>query len=163
MPLDKRGEAVTGVVRCLRDVELFKMTCEHREETLPAIARTLVRLMQRHPDETGLVHCHSYDIQERLAGLLAEFGVASRVRSHGHEDRDAQLETWQRRDASEVFLSVTMEEALYLAGDLCRWQVLCKAPYPNTRDSRVARRLEEGQWGRYYRAALRTVMSSTHT
>ena len=115
MPLDKRGEAVTGVVRCLRDVELFKMTYEHREETLPAIAQTLVRLVQRHPDETGLVHCHSYDIQERLAG------------------------------------------------DLCRWQVLCKAPYPNTRDSRVARRLEEGQWGRYYRAALRTVMSSTHT
>jgi hypothetical protein len=53
-----------------------------------------------------------------------------------------------------------MEEALDLEGDLCRWQVLCKAPYPNTRDSRVAQRLEDGRWGWYYRAALRTVIQA---
>ena len=51
-----------------------------------------------------------------------------------------------------------MEEALDLEGELCRWQVLCKAPYPNTNDSRVARRLEDGQWAWYYRTALRTVI-----
>jgi len=38
--------------------------------------------------------------------------------------------------------------------------VLCKAPYPNTRDSRVAQRLDAGQWGWYYRAALRTVIQA---
>jgi Rad3-related DNA helicase len=38
--------------------------------------------------------------------------------------------------------------------------VLCKAPYPNTRDSRVAHRLSEGQWGWYYRTALRTVIQA---
>jgi len=53
-----------------------------------------------------------------------------------------------------------MEEALDLEGDLCRWQVLCRAPYPNTRDSRVAQRLEDGQWGWYYRTALRTVIQA---
>jgi hypothetical protein len=57
-----------------------------------------------------------------------------------------------------VFLAVKMEEALDLRGDLARWQVLCKAPYLNTSDSRVARRLEEGQWAWYHRAALRTVI-----
>jgi hypothetical protein len=57
-----------------------------------------------------------------------------------------------------VFLSVKMEEALDLKGDLARWQVLCKAPYLNTSDSRVARRLEEGQWAWYHRSALRTVI-----
>jgi hypothetical protein len=53
-----------------------------------------------------------------------------------------------------------MEEALDLEGDLCRWQLLCKAPYPNTRDSRVAARLEDDQWGWYYRTALRTVIQA---
>jgi hypothetical protein len=38
--------------------------------------------------------------------------------------------------------------------------VLCKAPYLNTGDSRVARRLEEGQWAWYYRTALRTVIQA---
>jgi len=146
--------------RPLYDVTVGKMTYEHREETLPEVARTLVRLMARHPDQRGLVHCHSYAIQEALAGHLAAFGVDARVRSHGREDRDGQLAAWGRSDDPEVFLSVKMEEALDLEGDRCRWQLLCKAPYPNTRDSRVARRLEEGQWDWYYRATLRTVIQA---
>jgi Rad3-related DNA helicase len=116
--------------------------------------------MQAHPSEKGLVHCHSYGIQERLVDLLREYGVDERIRVHDRENRDAVLSTWKRSDGNEVFLSVKMEEALDLEGDLARWQVLCKAPYPNTRDSRVARRLEDGQWGWYYRAALRTVIQA---
>ncbi|WP_276273304.1 helicase C-terminal domain-containing protein [Haloarcula litorea] len=146
--------------RPLYDVTRGKMTYEHREETLPAIARTLVRVMARHPDEKGLVHCHSYAIQEQLRDLLDELGVGTRVRDHDREGRDAALAAWKRSSDPDVFLSVKMEEALDLEGDLCRWQVVCKAPYPNTNDSRVARRLEDGQWGWYYRTALRTVIQA---
>jgi Rad3-related DNA helicase len=146
--------------RPLYDVTQGKMTYERRDETLPAIARTLVRIMQRHPDEKGLIHCHSYAIQDRLADLLGEFGVGGRIRTHDTEDRDGQLAAWKRSEEPGVLLSVKMEEALDLEGDLCRWQVLCKAPYPNTRDSRVAHRLDEGQWGWYYRTALRTVIQA---
>ncbi|WP_336000775.1 ATP-dependent DNA helicase [Halorientalis halophila] len=146
--------------RPLYDVTRGKMTYEHRDETLPKMAEVLVRIMQAHPDEKGLVHCHSYDIQERLVEMLAEYGVSERVRTHDRENRDAVLSTWKRSDDNEVFLSVKMEEALDLEGDLARWQLLCKAPYPNTRDSRVEQRLEDGQWGWYYRAALRTVIQA---
>jgi Rad3-related DNA helicase len=145
--------------RPLFDVTQGKMTYEHREETLPNIARLLVRLMQHHPDEKGIVHCHSYAIQEQLADLLDDFGVDSRIRTHNSQERDATLSSWKRDDSS-VFLSVKMEEALDLTDDLARWQVLCKAPFPNTRDSRVARRLEDGLWGWYYRSALRTVIQA---
>jgi Rad3-related DNA helicase len=116
--------------------------------------------MQHHPDEKGLVHAHSYAIAEKLERHLEDFGVGARIRSHDKETRDDALLGWKREDSNAVFLSVKMEEALDLKGDLCRWQVLCKAPYPNTRDSRVARRLEDGQWGWYYRAALRTVIQA---
>ncbi|WP_254536350.1 helicase C-terminal domain-containing protein [Halomarina litorea] len=146
--------------RPLFDVTQGKMTYEHREETIPKIARLVVRLMQHHPDEKGLIHAHSYAIQEQLVGFLREFGVSDRVRTHDSEGRDAALDSWKRSDGSDVFVSVKMEEALDLKGNLARWQVLCKAPYPNTRDTRVARRLEEGQWGWYYRSALRTVIQA---
>jgi Rad3-related DNA helicase len=146
--------------RPLYDVTRGKMTYEHRDETLPDVARLLVRLMARHPAEKGLVHCHSYAIQERLADRLADFGVDARVRRHDRENRDRALEEWKASDAPTLFLSVKMEEALDLRGDLARWQVLCKAPYLNTGDSRVARRLEDGQWAWYYRTALRTVIQA---
>ena len=146
--------------RPLCDVTCGKMTYEQRDETLPAVARTLVRLMAHHPDEKGLVHAHSYAIADRLASRLAEMGVGDRVRTHDSENRDAALASWKREESNAVFVSVKMEEALDLHDDLCRWQVICKAPYPNTRDSRVARRLEESQWGWYYRTALRTVIQA---
>ncbi len=144
--------------RPLYDVTQGKMTYAERDETLPDLARTLVRIMQKHDDEKGIVHCHSYAIQERLRDHLVEFGVADRVRSHDRDGRDDALETWKATDDPDVFLSVKMEEALDLEGDLARWQVLCKAPFPNTNDSRVAHRLEDDQWAWYYRTALRTVI-----
>lgn len=146
--------------RPLYDVTQGKMTYDHREQTLPKIARVLVRIMAEHSEEKGIVHAHSYAIQERLAELLRDFGVGDRVRTHDRENRDAVLEHWKESDGNEVFLSVKMEEALDLEGDLARWQVICKAPYLNTSDSRVAHRLERGQWSWYHRAALRTVIQA---
>ena len=146
--------------RPIYDVTQGKMTYEHREETLPAIARTIVRLMAAHPDEKGLVHAHSYGIAGSLAEQFDRFGVSARIRTHERSDRDEALSSWMASDRPDVFVAVKMEEALDLEGDLARWQVLCKAPFLNTSDSRVARRLEDGQWGWYYRAALRTVIQA---
>ena len=146
--------------RPLYDVTRGSMTYEHRDETIPKIARLIVRLMAEHPDEKGLIHAHSYDIAERLTERLGEFGVAARVRRHDKRNRDDELEAWKASPDPEVFVSVKMEEALDLKGDLCRWQVVCKAPYRNTNDSRVARRLEDGQWAWYHRTALRTVIQA---
>ena len=146
--------------RRLYDVTQGSMTYEHRDETIPKIARLIVRLMTHHPDEKGLIHAHSYDIAERLVDRLADFGVGARVRHHTRANRDAELDAWKASPEPSVFVSVKMEEALDLAGDACRWQVVCKAPYRNTNDSRVARRLADDQWGWYHRVALRTVIQA---
>ncbi len=144
--------------RPLYDVTQGKMTYEDRDQTLPKVAETVVRVMAHHPDEKGIVHAHSYDIAEKLAGHLEEFGVSDRVRTHDSATRDAELERWKASDDPEVFVAVKMEEALDLKYDLGRWQVLCKAPFLNTNDSRVAARLADGQWSWYYRTALQTVI-----
>lgn len=146
--------------RPLYDVTRGKMTYEERDETIPKVARVLARIMAEHDDEKGIVHAHSYAIQDRLAELLSDFGVDDRVRTHDRDDRDAALEAWKESASADVFLSVKMEEALDLKGDLARWQLVCKAPYLNTNDSRVAHRLERGQWAWYRRTALGTVIQA---
>ncbi|MFB6106485.1 MAG: helicase C-terminal domain-containing protein [Halobacteriaceae archaeon] len=146
--------------RPLYDVTVGKMTYEHREQTLPDLASTLVRVMAAHPDEKGIVHAHSYGIQGALRERLDRMGVGARVVAHDRETRDDALQAWKDSDDPLVFLSVKMEEALDLADELARWQLLCKAPFANTSDSRVARRLADGQWGWYYRSALRTVIQA---
>ena len=146
--------------RPLYDVAPGRMTYDQRDETLPAVARTLVRLMARHPEEKGIVHAHSYAIQGELERRLRAMGVGARVRSHDRDDRDDALAGWLADESPSVFLAVKMEEALDLADDRARWQVLCKAPYPNTHDPRVAHRLADDQWGWYYRSTLSTVIQA---
>lgn len=146
--------------RPLFDVTQGKMTQAHRGETLPAIARTIARIMAYHPDEKGIIHCHSYAIQRELRSKLTDFGVESRIIGHDRETRDGSLADWLHRDDPAVFLSVTMEEALDLQGDKARWQVLCKAPFPNIGDPAVAARLEAGDWAWYNRRTLRTVIQA---
>ncbi|WP_232686932.1 helicase C-terminal domain-containing protein [Halobacterium zhouii] len=146
--------------RPLYDVTRGKMTYEDRDSTLPKLAETVVQVMAKHPDEKGLIHAHSYDIAEKLGAELEAHGVGDRVRTHDSDTRDAELERWKASDDPEVFVAVKMEEALDLKYDLARWQVLCKAPFLNTSDSRVASRLADGQWAWYYRSAMRTVIQA---
>jgi Rad3-related DNA helicase len=138
-----------------------EMKYEERDETIPELGKTIARIMQNHRSEKGLIHCHSYSIQERLEKHILRYTGGRRLRSHDKYNRDEQLAEWMASDDPEVFLSVKMEEALDLEGDLCRWQVLCKAPYQNTNDVIVDHRLnEEDQWGWYYRCALRTIIQA---
>ncbi len=146
--------------RPLFDVMVGEMTYEARAGTLPKMGELLVRLMAVHPDSKGLVHCHSYAIQEHLFEQLTAAGAADRVIKHSTEDRDRLLDQWKHESAPQVLLSVRMEEALDLHDDLCRWQLLCKAPYLNTRDSRVQHRLDAGAWDWYNRMALRRIIQA---
>ena len=146
--------------RPLYDVTQGKMTYQHRSETIPKLARLVVRLMARHPSEKGIVHAHAYSIQRELLERLNEMRVGPRIRAHGRDDRDDELAAWLATDEPEVFLAVKMEEALDLQGDLARWQVLCKAPFPNTNDAGVAHRLDDGRWDWYNRTALKTVIQA---
>jgi len=84
--------------RPLYDVTQGKMTYEHREETVPKIARLIVRLMVHHPDEKGLVHAYSYAIADQLAETLRvrrrPAGSSPRHRQSGCRTR--RLEGQQR-------------------------------------------------------------------
>lgn len=150
-PLDQRP---------LYNVAQGEMTMRHRDDTIPAVARTLVRIMATHPEENGIVHCHSYAIQQELADRLGDMGVGDRLVTHDRGNRDAVLDQWQQDAAPTVFLSVTMEEALDLSDELARWQVLCKAPFPNVGDPSVSARLDAGDWPWYYRRTLRTIIQA---
>ncbi|SDG33112.1 DEAD_2 protein, partial [Halorientalis regularis] len=147
--------------RPLYDIMQGKMTMDERDETIPDIAEAIAKVMAKHPDEKGLIHCHSYGIQDQLYAHLADIVGTSRLRDHDSANRDPALADWKRSSDPDVFLSVKMEEALDLKDDLARWQVLCKAPYPNTQDPTVDKRVNgNDDWRWYFGTTLATVMQA---
>ncbi|QZA89476.1 ATP-dependent DNA helicase [Salinarchaeum sp. IM2453] len=147
--------------RPLYDVTCGKMTRKHRSKTLPKIAETIGKVMTKHADQKGIVHCHAYTIQNQLIDELETLGVGDRLWVHNRDNREDILKTWKQSSGNGVLMSVKMEEALDLEGDLARWQVLCKSPYPNTNDARVEYRLEQDRWAWYFRNTLRTIIQAS--
>ena len=115
------------------------------------IVSEVKRLAAEHSGQKGLIHTSSYDRAERLVNDLPGGMAMMDIRS---VDSDAMVEIWQDDDA-QILCSPSMTEGVDLEGDMCRWQVLLKVPYADSRnDSRVSYMLDElNDWNWYYESA----------
>jgi ATP-dependent DNA helicase DinG len=115
-------------------------------------------LLDRH-GEKGLIHTHSYQV---LRFLCAHWPAHHRHRLVFHAnagDREWALETHQRHQDNSVLLTPSMTEGIDLAGDLARWQVIVKVPYPFLGDPQVAARRDLDPAWYEWRTALRLVQA----
>ncbi len=124
-----------------------RLTRHYLERDLPRLSHEVAEILRDHDGEKGVVHAHSYRI---AAAVLRALPADLRARVVTHFDaggRDAALEAHLTRPEPTVLLSPSMTEGLDLNGDLARWQVICKLPYPYLGDPQVAaRRAEEPGW-----------------
>ena len=124
-----------------------RLTRHYLDRDLPRLTHEVTEILRDHDGEKGVVHTHSYRI---AAAVLRALPPDLRARVVTHFDaagRDAALEAHLTRPEPTVLLSPSMTEGLDLVGDLARWQVICKLPYPYLGDPQVAaRRAEDPGW-----------------
>ncbi len=109
-----------------------------------------------HPTERGVIHANSYYLASEIRKLLpAE--VKARLTSHDPLNRVRRYDRWRADPSpSAIFMAVAMNQGIDLLGDLARWQVLVKVPFPNLGDVWVRRRKEQEDGDRWY--ASRTII-----
>lgn len=124
-----------------------RLTRHHQERELPRLVAEVAAIMDDHDAEKGVVHTHAYRIAAALHAGLPEH-LRRRIVTHvSSEGRQAALEEHLTRPEPTVLLTPSMTEGLDLAGDLARWQVICKLPYPYLGDPQVAaRRDRDPDW-----------------
>ncbi len=137
-PADRRPLVLRPVAR---------LTRHHQARDLPLLVGEVARIMADHEAEKGVIHTHSYRIAAALRADLPE-RQRQRLISHVSADgRQSALEEHLSRPEPTVLLTPSMTEGLDLAGDLARWQIICKLPYPYLGDPQVAaRRQRDPQW-----------------
>lgn len=135
-------------VRLLGSVRLSK---DSMAQELPNVLRELEHIADTHPGERGLVHCNSYPVA-RFIHDHAPLGLRRRLVFHDRgKDRNKQLDAWQSDGrADSIFVAVAMSEGLDLVEDMCRWQVVIKAPFGNLGDPWVVRRRDRPGGHRWY-------------
>ncbi len=119
-----------------------RMTRHYLERDLPKVVAEITELLESHPSDKGLIHTHTYKIAAAIVKGLPKRHRDRIVTHYGPDGRDAALEQHLKSRKPTVLLTPSMTEGIDLPGDLSRWQVLCKLPYPYLGDPQVARRRE---------------------
>jgi len=93
---------------------------------------------------SGIVvhNCHSY----KVANYIMKNFKSKRLLTHNSDNRDEILEKHLKSKEPTVIVSPSMTEGVDLKGDLSRFQILCKVPYPYLGDKLVQKKMKKWTW-----------------
>jgi len=124
-----------------------RLTRHHLEKDLPLLTAEVAEIMRDHEGEKGVIHTHTYRLSN---AILRSLPADLRARVVTHFDaagREAALEAHLQRPEPTVLMSPSMTEGIDLIGDLARWQIICKLPFPYLGDAQVKARSDlEPDW-----------------
>jgi len=120
------------------------MSAKMIDQTLPTMASAVEQILLSHEGEKGIIHCHTYKIARYLKNNIK----SNRLLIHNSENRDNILKKHEKAKGPSVLLSPSMSEGVDLKGDLSRFQIIVKIPYPYLGDPLVRKRMNK--WTDWY-------------
>jgi len=129
------------------------MSRTYLDKTLPLMLKMCETIMEAHPHEKGIIHCHSYALGQKIYDY---FRSNKRVLfSTKASERNASFNLHRVSPAPTVMLSPSIAEGFSFDDDLARFQIIAKVPYPYLGDRQVKARMEiDRDW-----YTLQTVMT----
>lgn len=138
-------------------MDTVRLNSASSADDLAAAYKEVARLMALHPDEKGIVHTTSIRQCNELCDSLGAARETIRVYGGGPMEREAALEMHARSSGPTVLVSPGLWNGVDLKGDLSRFQIVLKAPYPSMADMRTARIAGTNQLWYRYRAMARLI------
>lgn len=141
------------------------------EENQDRMIMAIANIVHKHRGEKGIVFAQGYRYLKMLNGMSQKIGNMSeydvddeaekkkmldlsnemyrRMLFHEKENRKEVLKQWMNTLDDSVLVGINMTEGLDLKYDMCRFSIVFKAPFADSRDPRVAARINLGHWQWY--------------
>ena len=119
-----------------------KMSAKEIDATLPHLAKAVTAILEQHPQDKGIIHCHTF----KIANYLKKNIKSKRLLIHDSNNREAKLQAHLQSKSPTVLLSPSMTEGIDLHGDNGRFQIICKVPFPYLGDKLVRKRMNKWKW-----------------
>ncbi len=133
-----------------------KMSSSEIEGTLPKLAEAVKSILDNHPNEKGIIHCHTF----RIANFLKRNIRSNRIMIHDSDNREEVLKKHMASKKPTVLLSPSMTEGIDLKDDLSRFQVICKVPYPYLGDKLIKKKMYKWKWWYPFQTAKTIIQSA---
>lgn len=142
--------------RLIHMTTVGSMSRSSLDETLPRLLAMCATILESHPQEKGIIHCHSYALGQRIYDYLRRLPFGRRVLYATKASERNTLYNLHRTSAQPtVMLSPSIAEGFSFDDDLARWQIIAKVPYPYLGDRQVAAKMKQDRdW-----YTLQTVMT----
>ena len=113
----------------------FQLSKKNLDKSFPKVVGCVKEILQEHKNEKGLIHTQSNKITEMLRDNLNDKRVKYRLR--GGKDNSQLLEYHMKDNSPTVIASPSMSYGVDLKGDMGRFCIILKCPWPDLSDARV--------------------------
>ena len=121
----------------------------------PKTIKPINEILENHKNEKGIIHT----VSGKCMNYLMDNLDSPRLIGHDSKNRAEQLETFIRSKEPLVLISPSMGEGVDLPGNLCRFQIIYKLPFPDWGDKQINQRTRiDGEWYDY-KACLNLVQT----
>lgn len=133
----------------------YDLSRKYIEKNAPKTIDTVRLILENHKTDKGIIHT----VSGRCRDFLMESIKDPRLITHTTRDRADVLKMFRQSDEPLVLVSPSMGEGVDLPGDLSRFQIMYKIPYPDLGDRQTAIRSRIDPDWFDYRTALALVQT----
>jgi len=128
---------------------------------MPKMIQKIDKLMTKHGTEKGIIHCQSFKLMKDISeGISAKNRGRLLDQKQFNNNKDDLLQA-HAVSSNTVIIAPAMHEGLDLKNNLSRFQLICKVPYPDSREDKQLKIRTDENWGYYlWLTALKLVQST---
>jgi len=132
----------------------YPLTFKELSKNIPKVTEMIKNILEIHKNDKGLIHTVSFKITKYLSDNIDNDRLI--YRSIGKNNQELMNEHSQT-DKPTVMVSPSMSHGVDLTGDLGRFQIISKVPYPSLNSKRIKRLSKvDPQW--YINKTLLTII-----
>lgn len=142
------------------------LSYKNRDKGMVQCAKILSAILVHHRTWRGIIHTHSGALtrllRQNLQGIL-DTGQLSRFIWHEGGDKRAEVEKFMRdTEDNSILVSPSLVEGFDGKGDIARWQVILKIPFPPRNDALIAAKLKEENGERWYNEQVANTLAQAY-
>ena len=131
------------------------MSANNINRSLPNMKKMIEDIIDQHKGEKGIIHTHNI----RIAEYIKQTVKSPRLKVAYGSNRERLLNEHCRSSKDTILVSPSMSEGVDLKGDLSKFQVICKVPFPYLGDKVCRKKMNKWKWW-YDTQTIRSIVQS---
>lgn len=119
----------------------LKMNHANIDKNMKPMSELIVAIISRYKDMKGIIHTGSYKNAEELMKYFPSDIKKRCLAYKGAKNKNELLEIYMK-SKDKILIGPTLTEGIDLPGDLCRFNIIMKVPYPNLTDKLVCAKMK---------------------